>query len=443
MRILRSLRLRAFLALAGLLGILSFIFTWWHSSAEPGDIVDIPTDRFAAVRLVPTKDDTEQVKLYLSILAGAADAGGNAAVPHYLEHLVFYNSKPGTPLGNHENAFTYPHLTTYVSVTTRDVLAQSIDLVENYLKPLKLPAEAFDREKQVVKLEFLERTASDALYEEWTGHSSRLHAMDDLKDQEEAASDFDALNATVAEDFFKRHYRAENAVLTIYGNIGAAALGRMIERSSLPILERPAELAVKPYQTSPNIRGEARIKTKGMKWDTLLWSKVFAWQSDSALARRIATTSLCYQILDSTPPGSLARPLRFDAHIASSFDMTLMWLDLKHVLFTFQGVPDTGTSLDELKTALETTLDQIISDGVPQKTFEQVKARELESLMADRSRDEGALNRALDPLLQLLPPYSHEDYIAALRDVSLEEVNRVIAGLRGAGASQITLLEKE
>ena len=92
---------------------------------------------------------------------------GQTGLSHALEHMMFKGSRklgPGEAsrilrdLGAEENAFTSDDYTAYYQVLSRDRLAVAFELEADRLASLKLPADEFAREIEVIKEERRLRT---------------------------------------------------------------------------------------------------------------------------------------------------------------------------------------------------------------------------------------------------------------------------------------------
>src|SRR3989338_5959232 len=105
---------------------------------------------------------------------------GQTGLSHALEHMMFKGSRklgPGEAsrilreLGAEENAFTSDDYTAYYQVLARDRLAIALELEADRLASLKLPADEFAKEIEVIKEE--RRLAPMTNRRAWPTNASR------------------------------------------------------------------------------------------------------------------------------------------------------------------------------------------------------------------------------------------------------------------------------
>jgi len=77
--------------------------------------------------------------------------------------------------------------------------------------------------------------------------------------------------------------------------------------------------------------------------------------------------------LDSSLPGGLAGPLRFDNFFARSFCFDLRAIGSKHLLIEFTAEPNLNISLSKLETEITTVFNEIIQQGIPKKQSNRSK----------------------------------------------------------------------
>ena len=185
---------------------------------------------------------------------------GQTGLSHALEHMMFKGSRklgPGEAsrilrdLGAEENAFTSDDYTAYYQVLSRDRLAVAFELEADRLASLKLPADEFAREIEVIKEERRLRTddkPTSLAYERFKAmaypasgyHTPTIGWMADLE------------RMTVEElrAWYQAWYAPNNATLVVVGDVTKDEVRGLAEqyfgaipRRAVPPARLPRELA--------------------------------------------------------------------------------------------------------------------------------------------------------------------------------------------------------
>lgn len=157
------------------------------------------------------------------------ESAGLTGLSHALEHMMFKGSAKLAPgessrilreLGAEENAFTSDDYTAYYQVLASDRLAVALEMEADRLASLKLPADEFAREIEVIKEERRLRTddrPSALAYERFKAlafpasgyRNPTIGWMSDLQRMQ-----VDDLRA-----WYQQWYRPNNATLVIVGDV--------------------------------------------------------------------------------------------------------------------------------------------------------------------------------------------------------------------------------
>ena len=173
---------------------------------------------------------------------------GSTGLSHALEHMMFKGSRnfgPGEAsrilreLGAEENAFTSDDYTAYYQVLARDRLGVALELEADRLASLKLPADEFAKEIEVIKEERRLRTddrPSSLAFERFkpmaypaSGYSiPTIGWMADLERMH-----IDELRA-----WYQKWYAPNNATLVVVGDVSVDEV-----KTDVPTAKLPLELA--------------------------------------------------------------------------------------------------------------------------------------------------------------------------------------------------------
>ena len=195
------------------------------------------------------------------------ESPGQTGLSHALEHMMFKGSgklEAGEAsrilreLGAEENAFTSDDYTAYYQVLARDRLAVAFELEADRLASLKLPADEFAREIEVIKEERRLRTddkPSALAFERFKAmaypasgyHTPTIGWMADLE----------RMSVEELRRWYERWYVPNNATLVVVGDVTQAEVRELAERYFGPIASRPVPDAKRPLELDEP--GERRL----------------------------------------------------------------------------------------------------------------------------------------------------------------------------------------
>src|ERR1700730_64515 len=195
---------------------------------------------------------------------GSADeTPGKSGLAHFLEHLMFKGtakhpvgefSQTVLKIGGNENAFTSVDYTGFFQHVPRDQLASMMDFEADRMTGLVLKDENVLPERDVVLEEYNMRVANapEARLNEQMMAALYLnhpygrpiigwhHEIEKL-DREDALA------------FYRRFYAPNNAILVIAGDVEAADIRPMVEKTFGPVAAQPATPAkrIRPQEPEP------------------------------------------------------------------------------------------------------------------------------------------------------------------------------------------------
>ncbi|WP_339080377.1 pitrilysin family protein [Pseudomonas sp. TMP9] len=195
------------------------------------------------------------------------ESPGQTGLSHALEHMMFKGSRklgPGEAsgilreLGAEENAFTSDDYTAYYQVLARDRLAVALELEADRLASLKLPADEFAKEIEVIKEERRLRTddkPSSLAYERFkamaypaSGYRTPTIGW---------MADLERMTVEELRAWYETWYAPNNATLVVVGDVSVAEVKTLVERYFGPIPKRSVPIAKAPLELAAP--GERRI----------------------------------------------------------------------------------------------------------------------------------------------------------------------------------------
>lgn len=191
-------------------------------------------------------------------IGSSYEAPGQTGLSHALEHMMFKGSAklgPGEAsrilreLGAEENAFTSDDYTAYYQVLARDRLNVALEMEADRMAGLRLPADEFEREIEVIKEERRLRTddkPNSLAYERFKAiaypasgyRTPTIGWMDDLK----------RMRIEDLRQWYESWYAPNNATLVVVGDVSADEVRQLAERWFGPIPQRALPPAKRPLE---------------------------------------------------------------------------------------------------------------------------------------------------------------------------------------------------
>ena len=323
------------------------------------------------------------------------ESPGQTGLSHALEHMMFKGSgklEAGEAsrilreLGAEENAFTSDDYTAYYQVLARDRLAVAFELEADRLASLKLPADEFAREIEVIKEERRLRTddkPSALAFERFKAmaypasgyHTPTIGWMADLE----------RMSVEELRRWYERWYVPNNATLVVGGDVTQAEVRELAERYFGPIASRPVPDAKRPLELDEP--GERRL-TLHVK--TQVPSLIMAFNTPSLATsetpREIHALRLISALLDGGYSARLPQQLERGEELVTSASA---WYDAYargDSLFVLSATPNRqkDRSLEDVEAGLWKQLEQLKQSAPSQEELERVRAQVIAGLVYER-----------------------------------------------------------
>ena len=323
------------------------------------------------------------------------ESPGQTGLSHALEHMMFKGSgklEAGEAsrilreLGAEENAFTSDDYTAYYQVLARDRLAVAFELEADRLASLKLPADEFAREIEVIKEERRLRTddkPSALAFERFKAmaypasgyHTPTIGWMADLE----------RMSVEELRRWYERWYVPNNATLVVVGDVTQAEVRELAERYFGPIESRPVPDAKRPLELDEP--GERRL-TLHVK--TQVPSLIMAFNTPSLATSEtpgeIHALRLISALLDGGYSARLPQQLERGEELVTSASA---WYDAYargDSLFVLSATPNRqkDRSLEDVEAGLWKQLEQLKQSAPSQEELERVRAQVIAGLVYER-----------------------------------------------------------
>ena len=320
---------------------------------------------------------------------------GQTGLSHALEHMMFKGSRklgPGEAsrilreLGAEENAFTSDDYTAYYQVLSRDRLAVAFELEADRLASLKLPADEFAREIEVIKEERRLRTddkPSALAYERFKAmaypasgyHTPTIGWMADLE----------RMSVEELRAWYQAWYVPNNATLVVVGDVGKDEVQQLAERYFGAIPQRPVPAAKAPRELAEP--GERRIKLHvKTQLPSLLYGFNVPGLATAKDVREVHALRLISALLDGGYSGRLPTRLERGEELVSGASS---WYDAfarGDSLFILSATPNVqkGKTLEQVEAGLWRQLDDLKHNPPSAEELQRVRAQVIAGLVYER-----------------------------------------------------------
>jgi zinc protease len=346
---------------------------------------------------------------------GAADeVVGKSGVAHFLEHLMFRGTKAVPPgdfsrivaqNGGEENAFTTHDYTAFFQNVATDRLDLVMKLEADRMANLVINDAVVKPEREVIIEERRMRidNSPPALFDEQLDTALYLHHPYRIPTIG-WENEMHKLTAQDEQEFYKRWYAPNNAILVVAGDATVEKVNALAEKYFGPILSRP--VPVRQRVEEPTKVASARLGMKSPRVTQIQWSR--QWLAPS-YNRGDTTEAYPLQVLAEVLGGSAASPLYkglvIDKGLALSagayydpnqFDLTT---------FGFSATLKRGVTVPDFEAALDDIVKNALDGGITADEVERAKQRMIAASIYARDSLSGparivgtalALGRTLD-----------------------------------------------
>jgi len=364
---------------------------------------------------------------------GSADEPpGQSGIAHYLEHLMFKGTsklKSGefsrivARNGGRENAFTGQDYTAYFQVFASDRLETMMRHEADRMTGLVLTDAIIEPERGVVLEERRSRTdsrPSSILWEQaraalYQNHPYRVPVIG-------WAHEIKALTRDQILGFYKVHYRPNNAILVVAGDITVERLKPLAEKYYGAVPARPAPKRARPME--PPQKAARRVIRVDPRVRQPSFGRIYLAPSYSVgEAKHAYALQVLSQILSGGATSRLNKSLVVDQKVADSAGAGYDPLVVDLATFYVYASPRAGVPVEKVETAMDAELRQLLEKGVTAEEVERAKQRLRDAAIYARdSLSTGAriLGRALAVGRSIADVETWPEKIGA---VTLEQVN--------------------
>lgn len=315
---------------------------------------------------------------------------------HLFEHLMFGGSRhipsydePLQKVGGENNAFTSPDITNYYITLPAANLETAFWLESDRMLGLSFDPQVLDVQRKVVIEEFKQRYLNQPYGDVWLKLRPLAYQQHPYRWATIGKDISHIENATLDDvrDFFFTYYLPNNAVLVVAGNVTVEQVKQLCAKWFAPI---PAgkhyvrQLPVEPRQAEARkLETSAKVPLDGLykayHMPGRFQAGFHAADLLSDMLGRSKSSRLYQQVLRQNPLFS-----SINAYITTSIDPGLLII---------QGNLNKGVQLEEADAAVESVLQELIDQSVPDEELAKVK-NQAEATLAFSEVE--LLNRAMN-----------------------------------------------
>jgi zinc protease len=381
---------------------------------------------------------------------GSADEPrGVSGIAHFFEHLMFKGTREMAPgefsrtiarNGGDDNAFTSWDYTGYYERIARDRLDMVMSMEADRMRNLNLTEDVIASERDVIIEERRQRIDNSPgavlgermramLYPHHpygTPIIGWLHEMEGL-DREEALA------------FYRIWYAPNNAILVVAGDIDAAELRPLAERT-YGRLRPTRDLPARVWTADPPATGPMRVTHRDEKVRQPSVSRLYPSISyTTGTGRQAHALDVAMEILGGSETSWLYRALVEDQHIAVGAGASADTAGRGGGNVTLYATPAEGVSVEAVEAAMDEVVARFLRDGPSDGEFARAKSRLAAAAIYARDSQESlayiygsslAEGETLDAIVSwpdLIEAVTREEAMAIARETL--DINASVTGL--------------
>jgi len=323
-------------------------------------------------------------------VGGSYEHDGITGISHALEHMMFQGtrnfaagefSRIIAENGGSENAFTAADFTAYFQSLEKSRLEVAFRLEADRMRNLTLPPQEFDKEIRVVREERRLRTEDEP--EAYTGEIALATAYQSSPYRQPVIgwmADLEAMQVKDIAAWYRRWYAPNNAVVVVTGDVEPEAVYRLARKYFGRL--KPESLEVPGARPEAQQLGIKRVTVKRpaevpfltMAWKVPVLTTTLAADSGVAPWEPYALEVLS-GILDGGSSARFATRLVRGQEVASGIDTDYQISARLPSVFSIEGTPAQGRTIEELERAVRAELEELKTNPVQGQELERVKAQ--------------------------------------------------------------------
>ena len=326
---------------------------------------------------------------------GAKDEDpGRTGFAHLFEHLMFGGSKnipvydePLQMAGGENNAYTTNDLTNYYIQIPAENLETAFWLESDRMLSLAFSKKSLNVQRKVVMEEFKEHYLNKPYGDVWLKMRELAYQVHPYRWMTigKELSHIENAELQDVKDFFFKHYRPVNAILSVAGNVTTEQVRTLAEKWFGPI--ESGEKYNRAIPVEPEQRSKRKLEVFA---DVPLDALYKTWHMASRLDSGYYNADLITEILGGGASSRLHQKLVKERQLFSNIECYHMGT-VDAGLLTIDGKLVKGVSMEEAEKAIEEELEKLKTEKIDETELQKVKNK-TESVIA--FEDMSIMNRA-------------------------------------------------
>jgi zinc protease len=308
--------------------------------------------------------------------------GGITGVSHVLEHMMFKGTEkygPGefseivSANGGDDNAFTSRDFTAYFQNLAADRLEVAFELEADRMRNLRLTADEFAKEVEVVKEERRLRTEDKPTSLTYERFSATAYEASPYRNPVIGwMSDLDAMQVDDLATWYRMWYAPNNATLVVVGDVQPEQAVALAKKHFGPL--KPEATAVPRPRQEPDQAGTKRLVVQAPAREPYL---VIGYKTPNLTSAETDwepyALEMLAEILDGGTSARFSKELVRADQVAVSAGASYSAFTRLPGMFLLDGSPAKGRSIEELERALLSQVERVRSEPVSAAELERVR----------------------------------------------------------------------
>jgi len=222
------------------------------------------------LRIIHLPSTSQVVWCGYEIAVGSRDEQpGEEGLAHFCEHMTFKGTERRSALqvinalervGGELNAFTNKEDTVFYAAVTKEHFAKAVNLLTDIVFHSQYPQHEIDKEVEVIcdEIESYNDSPAELIYDEFENLLFEGHPLGhNILGKAEQLRTFTTADAL---SFVHRHYRPDNAVFFVYGDVDFKRLVKLLEKFTVYSLRFTDDLLASPPSIQSQVYSSANCK---------------------------------------------------------------------------------------------------------------------------------------------------------------------------------------
>lgn len=376
--------------------------------------------------------ESERISVNLIIHVGEYDLSGVEGLAHYLEHLVYYNADKAHENGSikerHANAYTGGTYTSYVNNGRADQFENMLRNMAEVFKKPELKTEFAISEIDIIRREYEFRMSDNPRAKIRENLVRKIYGLNSYaRSVIGSKEDHDNFTPQLAYAIHEQFYKPSNASLFISGNINKRKVKKLVAKYFNNLGgEQFQKQNIEVSFNAPSSRYVEEIIEEKFNEARLIYLKEFSLPKGKTYEEISVAFDFLSAILNSTLEGGVAKPLRYDDYIVAGYSLYFEQTTSDRAMLSFSARPDNGVDVKTVLEKFEQVIFDIGEDGIPAKTFDRVRKREIANI-EEYLDDSGFISGlVMGQILNDKDVISSKQYLTYFKKVSLEDLNEIM-----------------